>query len=51
MQPAYYDNLEEISNEINRQINIDPLNTKKIENFVNNNKNSLKNITEMIDKC
>ncbi len=45
------DNLEDISNEINRQINEDFHHAKKIENFINNNKNSLKNITEMIDKC
>ena len=45
------DNLEEISNEINRQIKIDPLHTKKIENFFYENKKSLKIITEMIDQC
>ena len=45
------DNLEDISNEINRQIEEDFHHVKEIENFINNNKNSLKNITEMIDKC
>ena len=45
------DNLEDISNEINRQIEEDFHQVKEIENFINNNKNSLKNITEMIDKC
>ena len=45
------DNLKDISNEINRQIKEDFHNAKEIENFINNNKNSLKNITEMIDKC
>ena len=45
------DNLEDISNEINRQIEKDFHHVKEIENFINTNKNSLKNITEMIDKC
>ena len=45
------DNLEDISNEINRQIEEEFHHVKVIENFINNNKNSLKNITEMIDKC
>ena len=45
------DNLEDISNEINRQLEEDFHHVKEIENFINNNKNSLKNITEMIDKC
>ena len=45
------DNLKDISNEINRLIEEDFHHVKKIENFINNNKNSLKNITEMIDKC
>ena len=45
------DNLEDISNEINKQIEEDFHHVKEIENFFNNNKNSLKNITEMIDKC
>ena len=45
------DNLDEISNEINRLIKTDFGRAKEIENFINNNKSSLKNITEMIDKC
>ena len=45
------DNLEDISTEINRLIDEDFHHVKKIENFIDNNKNSLKNITEMIDKC
>ena len=45
------DNLEDIANEINRQIKEDIHHAKEIENFINNNKNSLENITEMIDKC
>ena len=45
------DNLQHISNEINRLIEEDFHHVKEIENFINNNKNSLKNITEMIDKC
>ena len=45
------DNLKDISNEINRLIEEDFHHVKKIENFINNNKNSLNNITEMIDKC
>ena len=45
------DNLKDISNEINTLIEEDFHHVKKIENFINNNKNSLKNITEMIDKC
>ena len=45
------DNLDHISNEINRLIEEDFHHVKEIENFINNNKNSLKNITEMIDKC
>ena len=39
------------SKEINKQIEEDFHLAKEIENFINNNKNSLKNITEMIDKC
>ena len=45
------DNLEDISNEINIQIKEDFHHANEIKNFINNNKNSLKNITEMIDKC
>ena len=45
------DNLEDIGNEINKRIKEDFRQAKEIENFINNNKNSLKNITEMIDKC
>jgi len=45
------DNLEDISNEINKQLEEDFHHIEEIENFINNNKNSLKNITEMIDKC
>ena len=45
------DNLDSISNEINNLVKVDFNNTNEIENFINTNKNSLKNITEMIEKC
>ena len=45
------DNLEDISNEINRQIEEDFHHVEEIENFIDNNKNNLKKITGMIDKC
>ena len=45
------DNLDSISNEINNLVKADFHNTDEIENFINTNKNSLKNITEMIEKC
>ena len=45
------DNLDSISNEINYLVKADFNNAKEIEDFINTNKNSLKNITEMIEKC
>ena len=45
------DNLDLISNEINNLVKVDFNNSTEIENFINTNKNSLKNITEMIEKC
>jgi 3-deoxy-D-manno-octulosonic-acid transferase len=45
------DSLDLISNEINNLVKVDFNNSTEIENFINTNKNSLKNITEMIEKC
>ena len=45
------DNLDLISNEINNLVNVDFRNSTEIENFISTNRNSLKNITEMIEKC
>ena len=45
------DNLGSISNEINNLVKANFYNTNEIEDFINTNKNSLKNITEMIEKC
>ena len=45
------DNLKTISKEINNLVKADIHNTKEIEIFINSNKNSLINITEMIEKC
>ena len=44
-------NLDSISNEINNLVKVDFHNSKEIENFISANRNSLKNITEMIEKC
>ena len=45
------DNLDSISKEINNLVKVDFHNSTEIENFISANKNSLKNITEMIEKC
>ena len=45
------DNLNLISNEINNLVKVDFHNSTEIENFINTNRNSLKNIIEMIEKC
>jgi len=45
------DNLDSISNEINSLLKVDFHNSTEIENFISTNRNSLKNITEMIEKC
>ena len=45
------DNLDLISNEINNLVKVDFNNSAEIENFISTNRNSLKNITEMIEKC
>ena len=45
------DNLDLISNQINNLVKVDFNNSAEIENFISTNRNSLKNITEMIEKC
>ena len=45
------DSLDLISNEINNLVKVDFNNSAEIENFIYTNKNTLKNITEMIEKC
>ena len=45
------DNLDLISNEINNLVKVDFNNSAEIENYISTNRNSLKNITEMIEKC